>query len=174
MARWKTTGPRQGARRALFLLGAVLVLLAASALSVQGTGDLKPFVGTWTGDWNPGPGSNGKLRALDLEIRPGGKIVETWYRYPKNADGTVRTEKSVRSVTSHAVSGQTLILKSRVEKFQVQGRAPVTAEIEESLELKGRDTAVFKSLSNSYLVEAKRRGDFVPPPPPPIAMKRRS
>src|SRR4051812_24626590 len=120
MARWKTTGPRQGARRALFLLGAVLVLLAAPALSVQGAGtdDLKPFVGTWTGNWNPGPGSNGKLRALDLEIRPGGKIVETWYRYPKNADGTVRTKKSVRSVTSYTLSGQTLTLKIRVEKFQ--------------------------------------------------------
>ncbi|HEX3552501.1 MAG TPA: hypothetical protein VIA62_04655 [Thermoanaerobaculia bacterium] len=174
MMRSKTTGPRQGARRALFLLGAVLALLAAPALSVQGTGDLKPFVGTWTGNWNPGPGSNGKLRALDLEIRPGGSIVETWYRYRKNDDGTTRTEKSVRPVTSYAVSGQTLTLKSRVEKFQVQGRAPVAAEIEESLELKGRDEAVFKSLSNSYLVEAKRRGDFVPPPPPPIAMKRRS
>ena len=173
MVRSKITGPWVG-RAALLLLAGMGAV--ASALSVEGsaTGDLKPFVGTWTGDWNPGPGSNGKFRALDLEIRPGGKIVETWYRYRKSEDGTTRTSKSVRPVTSYTVSGQTLTLKSRVESFQVQGHPPVTAEIEESLELKGRDAAVFKSLSNSYFAEAKRRGELVTPPPPPIAMKRRS
>ncbi|HYX25402.1 MAG TPA: hypothetical protein VFC23_14720 [Thermoanaerobaculia bacterium] len=168
---------RSKTRRALLSLGAALMLLAGVSSSVvqaaaAGTGDLKPFVGAWTGNWNPGPGSNGKFRALDLEIRADGRIVETWYRYRKNDDGTTRTEKTVRPVTRFEVSGQTLTLKSRVEKFQVPGRPPVATEIEESLELKGPGAGVFKSLSNSYLVEAKRRGDFVPPPPPPIAMKR--
>ncbi|HEX4961984.1 MAG TPA: hypothetical protein VF173_14175, partial [Thermoanaerobaculia bacterium] len=151
--------------------------LSASSLTAAapaGAGDLAPFVGTWSGDWNPGPGSNGKFRALDLEIRPGGKIVETWYRYQKQDDGTVKTSKTSHAVTKYKVSGQTLLLTTHVASFKFERQPPGPTDIEESLELQGKDEAVFKALSNSLLAEAKRKGGLVPPEPPPIAMKRRS
>lgn len=173
-------GPRPGARRARALLGAALLLLAgigvtASALSVEAvaaTGALKPFVGTWRGEWIPDPDNGNKVPAVDVEVRPDGQIVETWYRALRNEDGTTRTEKTVHPVIGYRVSGRTLTLKSRIDGFKLGDRPAATAEIEESLELQSRDAGVFKFLSNSYFAEAKRRGEPVPPPPPPIPIKR--
>lgn len=172
--------PRPGARRARALLGAALLLLAgigtaAAAFSVEAVaaaGDLKPFLGTWRGEWIPDPDNGNKVPALDVEVRPDGQIVETWYVSLRNEDGTTRTEKSIHPIVGYKVSGQTLTLKSRIEGFKVGARPAATAEIEETFELQGRDTGVFKFLSNSYFAEAKRRGEPVPPPPPPIPMKR--
>ena len=177
-------GPRLGTRPARAILGAALLLLAglgaaASAFSVEavaaGKSDLTPFAGTWSGDWpadkdgkNPHPG----LRALDLEIRPGGEIVQTWYRYQKAADGSMKLDKIPQPVTRYKVSGNLLTLKFRVEDFKFRDNPPAAAEIEESLELQGQGAALFRSLSNSYFEAAKKRGESVPPPPPPIPMKR--
>ncbi|HVG06261.1 MAG TPA: M56 family metallopeptidase [Thermoanaerobaculia bacterium] len=185
MKRILDDGPRMGARRARAALGAALLLLAGigaagSVFSVDasvavGTGDLKPFVGTWSGDWpadkdGKGPGQ----RAVDLEVRPGGEIWATWYRYEKAADGSMKAEKRARPVASYAVAGKTLTFKVRVEDFKFRDNPPAAAEMRESLELQGRDAAVFKVLSNSYFEAAKKRGEPVPPPPPPISMKRAS
>jgi bla regulator protein blaR1 len=175
--------PRPGARRARALLGAALLLLAgigtaAASFSVEAIaadsagGDLKPFLGTWRGEWIPDPDNGNKVPALDVEVRPDGQIVETWYVSLRNEDGATRTEKSVHPIVGYKVSGQTLTLKSRIEGFKVGARPAATAEIEEAFELQSRDAAVFKFLSNSYFAEARRRGEPVPPPPPPIPMKR--
>ncbi len=172
--------PRPGARRARALLGAALLLLAgigtaAAAFSVEAVaaaGDLKPFLGTWRGEWIPDPDNGNKVPALDLEVRPDGQIVETWYVARRNEDGTTRMEKSIHPIARYRISGRTLILTSRIEGFKILDRPPATAEIEESLEFQSGDAAVFKFLSNSYFAEAKRLGEPVPPPPPPIPMKR--
>ena len=184
MKRILDTGPRLGSRRARATLGAALLLLAgigaaASLFSVEavaaGTADLKPFVGTWSGDWPPGEdGQKPGPRAVDLEIRPGGEIVETWYRYQKAPDGSTTAGKSARPVAGYKVSGTTLTLQVRVEDFKFQDNPPANAEIQETLELKGGDAAVFKILSNTYFDAARQRGEPVPPPPPPIWMKRAS
>ncbi|MEA2604510.1 MAG: hypothetical protein QOF89_5502 [Acidobacteriota bacterium] len=177
--------PRPGAQRSRAALGAALLLLTgmgvtASLFSVEAVaangagGDLKPFVGTWRGEWIPDPDNGNKVPAVDLEVRPDGQIVETWHRSLRNEDGTTRTEKSPHPIAGYRVAGRTLTLKSRIEGFKLGDRPPATAEIEESLELQGRDEAVFKFLSNSYFAEAKRRGEPVPPPPPPITLKRQS
>lgn len=176
-------GPRPGARRARASLGAALLLLAGigvtvSAFSVEAiasdgaTGDLKPFVGTWRGEWIPNPDNGNKVPAVDVEIRPDGQIVETWYISLQNEEGTTHTEKSLNPIGGVSIVGRTLTLKSRVEGFKVGDRPAATAEIEESFELQGQDEAVLKFLSNSYFAEAKRRGEPVPPPPPPITLKR--
>jgi len=188
MKRILDDGPRMGARRARMALGAALLLLAGigaagSIFSVEasvaavstGTGDLKPFVGNWSGDWPADKeGKNPGQRALDLEVRPGGEILATWYRYEKAADGSMKAEKRTRPVAGYAVAGNTLTLKVRIEDWKVGDNPPVTTEIKESLELQGRDAAVFKVLSNSYFEAARKRGESVPPPPPPIWMKRAS
>jgi beta-lactamase regulating signal transducer with metallopeptidase domain len=175
--------PRLATRPARAILGAALLLLAgigaaASAFSVEavaaGTGDLTPFAGTWSGDWPADGKPNPGLRALDLEIRPGGGIVQTLYRHQEAADGSIKTDKTVQSVTSYTVSGNTLTLKVRIENFKAQDNTPAVAEMEESLELQARGTAVFRVLSHSYFDAAKKRGESVPPPPPPIPMKRQS
>jgi beta-lactamase regulating signal transducer with metallopeptidase domain len=181
MKRILDRGPRPNARRSRASLGAALLLLAgigatASAFSVEAVadtvGDLKPFVGTWRGEWIPNPDNGNKVPAVDVEIRPDGQIVETWYVSLHNEEGTTHTEKSHNPIGAFRIVGRTLTLKSRVEGFKVGDRPAATAEIEESLELQGQDEAVLKFLSNSYFAEAKRRGESVPPPPPPITLKR--
>ncbi len=183
MKRILDQSPRLSARGARAFLGTALVLLvgigaAAAAFSVEAVaadgagGDLKPFVGTWRGEWIPNPDNGNKVPAVDVEIRPDGQIVETWYRSLRNEDGTSRTEKSFHPTAGYRVEGRTLTLKSRIEGFKLGDRPPATAEIEESFELQGRDEAVLKFLSNSYFAEARRRGEAVPPPLPPIPMKR--
>lgn len=177
-------GPRLGARPSRALLGTALLLLAglgaaASAFSVEavaaGKSDLAPFAGTWSGDWPADKdGKSPGLRALDLEIRPGGEIVQTWYRYQKAVDGSMKMDKIAQPVTLYKVSGNLLTLKFRVEDFKFRDNSPAAAEIEESLELQGQGAALFRSLSNSYFEAAKKRGEDVPPPPPPIPMKRQS
>lgn len=176
-------GPRLGARPAGALLGTVLLLLAvigtaASAFSVEavadGTDGLAPFAGTWNGDWPSMDGKRPGPRALDLEIRPGGGIVQTWYRHQTAADGSIKTDKTVQPVTSYRVSGNTLTLKVRAEDFKFGDNPPAVAEMEESLELQGGGAAVFRILSHSYFDAARKRGEPVPPPPPPIPMKRQS
>lgn len=177
-------GPRLGTRPARAVLGAALLLLAgtmaASTLfSVEAvaasTENLTPFAGTWSGDWPASrDGERPGLRALDLEIRPGGGIVQTWYRHQEAAGGSIKTDKTVQPVTSYRVSGNTLTLKVRVEDFKFGDNPPVVAEMEESLELQGRGAAVFRVLSHSAFEAARKRGEPVPPPPPPIPMKRQS
>ncbi|HEV2843283.1 MAG TPA: M56 family metallopeptidase [Thermoanaerobaculia bacterium] len=178
MKRILDTAPRLDSRRARAALGATLLLLggigaAASGLSVQAVakgGDLRPFVGTWSGDWAPDQGE--KLRAVDLEIRPDGTIVETWYRHKATPSGGTETGKQSRQVANYKVAGRTLTLKVRIDDFAFQDRPPAVAEIEESLELREGNEGVFKVLSNSYFAAARKRGEPVPPPPPPISMKR--
>lgn len=185
MKRILDNGPRMGARRARASLRAALLLLgglsaAASlfplhAVAAEGHGgDLAPFVGTWSGYWPPDKDSKDqkKIKALDLEVRPDGQIVEIWYQYQKAPDGSVTVEKVTHPVTSYEISGHTATFKVQVEAFQYRNNPPVPAEFEESFELQGRDEAVFRILSNSYFTAAKKRGEPVPPPPPPIAMKR--
>ncbi|HKI01631.1 MAG TPA: M56 family metallopeptidase [Thermoanaerobaculia bacterium] len=181
--------PKMGARRARAALGAVLLLLAgigaaAAVFSVEavaaspssnasaGQGDLKPFVGTWSGDWAADKHNAKKMRALDVEVRPDGRIVETWYKYQITPDGAVNPRKMVHPVAGYTVAGNTLRLKVRVESFAFRDEPAAPADIEESLELRGAGDAVFRSLSNSYVEAAKKRGEPVPPPPPPIQMKR--
>lgn len=183
MKRILDQSPRLSARGARAFLGTALVLLAgigaaAAAFSVEAVaadgagGDLKPFVGTWRGEWIPNPDNGNKVPAVDVEIRPDGQIVETWYISLQNEEGTTHTEKSLNPIGGVRIVGRTLTLKSRVEGFKVGDRPAATAEIEESFELQGQDEAVLKFLSNSYFAEAKRRGEPVPPPPPPITLKR--
>ena len=183
MKRILDQSPRLGAREARAFLGTALLLLAgigaaAAAFSVEAvaadspSGDLKPFVGTWRGEWIPNPDNGNKVPAVDVEIRPDGQIVETWYISRQNEEGATHTEKSLNPIGGVRIVGRTLTLKSRVEGFKVGDRPAATAEIEESFELQGRDEAVLKFLSNSYFAEAKRRGEPVPPPPPPITLKR--
>jgi beta-lactamase regulating signal transducer with metallopeptidase domain len=171
--------PRTRLAPAHAALGAALLLLggiglAASDLTVRPVaadasgGDLRPFVGTWSGDWAFDKGGP-KVRALDLEIRPDGRIVETWYKYQK---GVASPQKEPNPVTGYKVEGNTLSFDVRVEDFAFRDKTPGIAEIHQSLELKGRDAAVFRSLSNSYVEALKKGGEAVPPPPPPLAMKR--
>ena len=107
--------------------------------------------------------------AFDLEIHPDGRIVATSYKYLK---GESAPEKLVLPVTDYTIEGRTLKYKLRVEKFAFRDKPAGTAELRESLELQGGDDAVWRSLSNSYFVALKKRGEPVPPPPPPIPMKR--
>jgi beta-lactamase regulating signal transducer with metallopeptidase domain len=174
--------PRTGLAPARAALGAALLLLggiglAASDLTVRPVaadargGDLRPFAGTWSGDWVFDKDGGKKMRALDLEVRPDGRIVETWYKYQK---GVATPQKVVQPVTGYKVEGNTLKIEIRVEDFAFRDKPPGTAEIQESLELRGRDSAVFRTLSNSYIETLKKGGEAVPPPPPPLAMKRAS
>lgn len=112
------------------------------------------------------------MRALDLEVRPDGQILATWYRYQKASDGSTRVDKRTWPVKDFETAGRTLTLKVRVEDFKFRDNPPAPADFVESLELQGRDEAVFRVLSNSYFAAAKKRGEPVPPPPPPISMKR--
>ncbi|MBW8878900.1 MAG: M56 family metallopeptidase [Acidobacteria bacterium] len=180
MKRILESGPRLGARRARALLGAALLLLAGIALAASGVtvravaadarGDLRPFVGTWSADWAPDPkDGDKKVRVLDLEVHPDGRIVETWYKYLK---GGGAPQKLVVPVTDYAIEGRTLKFNVRVEKFALPDKPAGTAELRESLELQGGDDAVWRSLSNSYVDALKKRGEPVPPPPPPTPMKR--
>jgi beta-lactamase regulating signal transducer with metallopeptidase domain len=173
--------PRIGPARARAALGAALLLLggiglAASDLTVRPVaadargGDLRPFVGTWSGDWAFDKDGGKKVRALDLEVRPDGRIVETWYKYQKGSSAS--PQKVSQPVTGYKVEGNTLKFEIRVEDFSYRGKPPGIAEIRESLELKGGDEATFHSLSNSYVEAIKKSGEAVPPPPPPIPMKR--
>ncbi len=170
-------GPRLGTRPARAILGAALLLLAGTAaastlFSVEavatGTEGLIPFVGTWNGDW-PADQEGGKpMRALDVEVHPDGRIVTTWYRYQDGA----KPQKAVYPVTRYTVEGDTLKIDTRVEDFSFAGKPVGTAEIRATLEIEGRNQAVYRSLSNSYVDALKKRGEPVPPPPPPIPMKR--
>lgn len=191
MRRILDVGPRLGVRRARARLGAALLLLGgiaatASVLSVQAVASeptaagLEPFVGTWSGDWpwphpDKKPGEEKPMRALDLEILPTGEIVQFWYRYEKAPDGSLKADKTKRSALNVKLSGRTLTFTVREEdvKFK-EDRPPVPVEIVGSIELRGRDEAVFRILSHSYFDAAKKRGESVPPPPPPISMKRTS
>ncbi|HEX4960895.1 MAG TPA: M56 family metallopeptidase [Thermoanaerobaculia bacterium] len=174
--------PRVGLPAARALLGAALLLLGGIALAASGVtvravaadarGDLRPFAGTWSADWTPEPkdGGNGqKVRALDLEVHPDGRIVETWYKYLKGG-GT--PQKEVVLVTDYTVEGNTLKFAVRVKDFAFRDKPAGPAELRESLELQGGDDAVWRSLSNSYVDALKKRGEPVPPPPPPTPMKR--
>ncbi len=176
------TAPRAGARRSRVLLAAALLLLAligaaASAFSVEavatdtaGSGDLTPFVGTWSGDW-PAMDGGPRRRALDLEVRPNGEIVHIWYRYTRADDGSLQADKAPQPALSYRVYGNTLTYKVQID-FQSGDGPPTPAELLGSLELKGGDDAVFTILGHSYFDAARERGESVPPPPPPIPMKR--
>lgn len=185
MKRILDLGPRASVRRSRALLGTALLLLtsigaAASVFSVQaiataGVGDLKPFVGEWSGDWTfESDSGSQRLRALDLEIRPDGRIVETWYRYEVTSSGAANPQKVVHQVVGYEVTGNTLKIEVRIEDFAFDDMNPGRAEIREALELRSGGEGVFRSLSNSYFEAAKKRGEPVPPPPPPIPMKRQS
>jgi hypothetical protein len=174
---------RLGPRPARAALGAALLLLggialAASELTVRPAsadsrgGALAPFAGTWSADWTPDlkdGGKGQKVRALDLEIHPDGRIVETWYKYLK---GGGAPQKVVLPVTDYTVEGSTLKFAVRVEDFSFRDKPAGPAELRESLELQGGDDAVWRSLSNSYVEALKKRREPVPPPPPPVPMKR--
>lgn len=134
--------PRTGLAPARAALGAALLLLAgiglaASDLTVRPVaadargGDLRPFAGTWSGDWAFDKDGGKKMRALDLEIRPDGRIVETWYKYQK---GVASPEKESNPVTGYKVEGNTLSFDVRVEDFAFRGKTPGIAEIHQSLD----------------------------------------
>lgn len=172
--------PRAGTHRSRALLGAALLLLlgiaaGAAVFSVEAvaadTGDLGPFVGTWSGNWPPiEEAGRPALRALDLEVRPGGEIAQTWYRYEREDGGAMTTAKSVRPATGYSVSGRILTFTIQQEDFKVADRPPVRVEIVASVELQREGEALFRILSHSYFDAAKKRGASVPPPP--IALKR--
>jgi hypothetical protein len=183
MKRILDLGPLASARRSRALLGAALLLLAgvgagAASFSLAavaaGTGDLTPFVGVWSGDWPPMKDGTGRgVHALDIEVRPNGEIVETFYRYQRGAAGEpIPAGKAARPVVSYKVEGKTLTLTIQTDDFELPNGQSTAAEIEGALELQGRDTALFKHLRHSYFEAAKKRGEPVPPPPPPISMKR--
>jgi len=188
MKRILDVGRRRATLRSRAGLGAALLLLggiaaAASAWSVQAVANgsavegLGPFVGTWSGDWpwlEKEQGEAKPMRALDLEILPTGEIVETFYRYQRSADGSVKFLNTVRRpVSSFKISGRTLTFTTLEEGFKPQEDSPpVRVEIEASIELQSAGEAVFRILSHSYFDAAKKRGEPVPAPPPPIAMKR--
>ena len=183
MKRILDSQPRTGPRPARAALGAALLLLggialAASEVTVRPVaadnargGALGPFVGTWSADWTPDPKDGGgkKVRALDLEIHPDGRIVETWYKYRKEGGAP---EKLALPVTDYTVERSTLKFAVRVKDFAFRDKPPGPAELRESLELQGGNDAVWRSHSNSYIDALKKRGEPVPPPPPPIPMKR--
>jgi hypothetical protein len=176
--------PRTGSRPARAALGAALLLLggialAASEVTVRPVsaeargGALGPFVGTWSADWTPDPKDGGPpVRALDLEIHPDGRIVETWYKYHKDADGRVSSQKMTLPVTDYTVEGSTLKFAVQVKDFTFRDKPVGPVELRESMELQGGGNAVWRSLSNSYMEALKKRGEPVPPPPPPTPMKR--
>ena len=181
MKRILDSQPRTGSRPARAALGAALLLLGGIALaasevtvrpvSADGRGGaLGPFVGTWSADWTLDPKDGGKkVRALDLEIHPDGRIVETWYKYLK---GGGAPEKVALPVTDYTVEGNTLKFAVHVKNFAPPDKPANPAEIRESLELQGGGDALWRSLSNSYFDALKKRGEPVPPPPPPTPMKR--
>jgi hypothetical protein len=175
--------PRLGTRPACAVLGAALLLLAGTAaastlFSVEAvaasTENLAPFVGTWSGDWPLDKEDGKKVRALDVEVRPDGRIVTTWYKYKMTPDGAASPQKVTHPVARYTVEGNTLKIDTRVEDFTFGDKPAGTAEIKATLEIEGRDKAVYRSLSNSYFEALKKRGEPVPPPPPPIPMKRQS
>ena len=185
MKRILDVGPRMATPRARASLGAALLLLAgiaaaASAFSVQAVATespakgLGPFVGTWSGDWlEEEQGEAKRIRALDLEVRPDGQILTTFYHYKKNPDGPTLVDKQIRPATSFEVSGRTLTFTIRLDDFKAQKDSPpIRAELKTSIELQSAGEALFRVLSHSYFAAAKERGEPVPPPPPPIAMKR--
>ncbi len=181
MKRILDLGPLASTRRSRALLGTALLLLAgvgagAASFSVAavaaGTGDLTPFVGTWSGDWPAEMVGRGGVHALDIEVRPNGEIVETFYRYRKAAGDPIPAGKVARSVSSYKVAGTTLTLTIQTDDFELPNGQSAPAEIEGALELQGRDTALFTTLRHSYFEAAKKRGEQVPPPPPPIPMQR--
>ena len=144
--------------------------MTVRAVAADVRGDLRPFVGTWSADWAPDPKDGGKkVRVLDLEVHPDGRIVETWYKYLKEGGAP---QKLVVLVTDYAIEGRALKFKVRVEKFALPDKPAGPAELRESLELQGGDDAVWRSLSNSYVDALKKRGEPVPPLPPPTPMKR--
>jgi beta-lactamase regulating signal transducer with metallopeptidase domain len=174
-------------RAARALLGAALLLLGGSSLALfagvsaravdaktrrESGRPISPFVGTWSGFWAPEKPGEKPVRALDLEIDSDGQIVETWYRYQKDADGQPVSQKVERPVTGFRAEGNTLTLIIKTDGFSFRDQPAERAEILESLQLQGQDTAVFNSLSNSYFEALKKRGEPVPPPPPPLPMKR--
>ncbi len=175
---------RLGSRPARAALGAALLLLggialAASEVTVRPVsadargGALGPFVGTWSAYWTPDPkdGGNGRpLPAFDLEVHPDGRIVATSYKYVL---GEGAPQKLVLPVTDYTVDGRTLRYTLHVEKFAFRDKPAGPAELRESMELQGGDDAVWRSVSNSYFVALKKRGEPVPPLPPPTPMKRR-
>ncbi len=146
MKRILDMGPRASARRSWALLGAALLLLAGigaavSVFSVEavaaGEGDLAPFVGTWSGDW-PAVEGRPRLRALDLEVRPNGEIVQIFYRYQKAVDGSTQTDKAARPALNYRVYGNTLTFKVKTEDFKTGDGPPTPAEMLGSLEAQGR------------------------------------
>lgn len=175
-------------RTARALLGTALLLLGGSGLALfsglslraadaemQGGRPISPFVGTWSADWtlDPKEGGNGqKVRALDLEIHSDGRIVETWYRYKKDAAGQITSQKVVLAATGFRAEGNTLTIFVRADNFRFGDKPPGPAKLQESLELQGGDDAIWRSVSNSYIEALKKRGEPVPPPPPPVPMKR--
>ncbi len=174
--------PRVSLPAARALLGAALLVLGGIALAASGVtvravaadarGDLRPFAGTWSADWTPETkdGGNGKkVRALDLEVHPDGRIVETWYKYLK---GGGAPQKEIFLATDYTVEGNTLKFAVRVKDFAFRDKPAGPAELRESLELQGGNDAVWRSLSNSYVDALKKRGEPVPPLPPPTPMKR--
>ncbi|HSS49824.1 MAG TPA: hypothetical protein VLX28_12850, partial [Thermoanaerobaculia bacterium] len=97
------------------------------------------------------------------------RIVATSYKYLKGGDAP---QKLVLPVTDYAIEGRTLKYTLRVEKFAFRDKPAGPAELRESLELQGGNDAVWRTLSNSYFVALKKRGEPVPPLPPPTPMKR--
>jgi beta-lactamase regulating signal transducer with metallopeptidase domain len=186
MKRILDSQPRTGSRPARAALGAALLLLgvialAASEVTVRPVsaeargGALGPFVGTWSADWTPDPKDGGPpVRALDLEIHPDGRIVETWYKYHKDEDGRVSSKKLALPVTEYTVEGNTLKFAVQVKEFTFRDKPVGPVELRESIEFQGGNDAVWRSLSNSYVEALKKRGEPVPPPPPPFPMKRQS
>ena len=125
------SGPARAALgAALLLLGGIA--LAASEVTVRPvsadarSGALGPFVGTWSADWTLDPKDGGKkVRALDLEVHPDGRIVETWYKYLK---GGGAPQKEVVPVTDYTVEGNTLKLAVHVKDFAFRDKPPGPAE----------------------------------------------
>ena len=112
---------RVGLPAARSLLGAALLLLGGIALAASGVtvravaadarGDLHPFAGTWSADWTPEvkDGGNGqKVRALDLEVHPDGRIIpfdtfNLFYRDQKeNQLATLRQSQNTIPLTVSA------------------------------------------------------------------------
>ena len=58
-------------------------------------------------------------------------------------------------MTDYTIEGRTLKYKTHVEKFALPDQPAGPAEFRESLELQGGDDAVWRSLSNSYVVPSR-------------------
>jgi beta-lactamase regulating signal transducer with metallopeptidase domain len=188
MKRILDSGPRLGTGRARATLGAALLLLAGlataaslfplRAVATTGKGDLAPFVGTWRGDWPIDfkyKEDSARKPAVELEIRPDGSIVETWYAYLRPVDPndpSLEIRKNVRQITRYEVWGKTLTLTTHVEGFKIADYPPADVDLRATVELQGSGEAVYKSLPNPYVENLKKRGQSVPPPPPAFPLKR--